>query len=690
MPARRLRAVTFLIGLILLLAPALPAGAERETGRAALEALAQRLRAERSARQGPLYRRLLERTDGPQGMLNRNPDLRLMLVDERGVPRFYGTDNLDAARTVNTDDVWPGGSAGHALSGAGTAAGELGEWDAGAVRATHVEFGGRAVQMDVPAGFSSHATHVAGTLIAAGVNALVKGMSYEGTLAAYDWFDDDIEMTAAAAGGMLASNHSYGYITGWYYNYDGSGNWFWFGDTTVSVVEDYGFGCYGPTAQIYDEIAFTAPDYLILKSAGNDRNDPAPAQPDSHYVWDPGTEDWVWSMAVHQSDGADGGYDTVPWFGTAKNIVTVGAVNDIVSGWTGPASVVMTGFSAWGPADDGRIKPDLVANGASLTSTTSITNGSYGTSSGTSMSTPNATGTVNLLNHHYRATHAGATPRSATMKAVLLHTANEAGAGDGPDYRFGWGLLDAAGAADVIAADTANRIREESLPDAAEDVFVIQHAGGDLRVTIVWTDPPGTPVAPQVDAPDPMLVNDLDLRVENVVTMEAHLPWVLDRANPASAATRGDNTVDNVEQVYVAAAPAGAYTVTVNHKGALANGAQDYSLVASGELEPASVLAVDAEGAGIGFAIAGAYPNPFTGATRIELVLPARAAVEAGIYDLSGRRVRALERSTLAPGRHTLRWDGRDERGARLPAGIYFLRASADGAERVRRLVRLD
>ena len=686
----RVRPVTFLIGLAVLLASALPAGAQRTTDRAALESLSLRLGAEADARRGPLYRRLLERSAGPQGALNRDPNVQLMFVDARRVPRFYTTDNLNAAGTVNTDDVWPGGIAGYALSGAGTALGELGEWDGGGVRTTHVEFGGRVTQMDSPAGLSSHSTHVAGTLIAAGANAAAKGMSFEGTLAAHDWFDDDVEMAAAAAGGMLASNHSYGYVTGWYYNFDGSGNWFWFGDTTVSTVEDYGFGYYDGTSRAWDEIAFNAPDYLILKSAGNDRNDAAPAQPDSHYVWDPGAEDWVWSMTVRNTDGWDGGFDTVTWHGVAKNILTVGAVNDIAAGWTGPTSVVMTTFSAWGPTDDGRIKPDIVANGASLFSCTSTSNGSYGSSSGTSMSTPNTTGTVNLLSHHYRATHSGETPRAATMKAVLLHTANEAGFADGPDYRHGWGLLNASGAAGLIAADSVLRIREETLANGASDPYVIQHPGGDLKITIAWTDPPGTPVAPVVDAPDPMLVNDLDLRVQHLATMDEHLPWVLDPANPVNAATRGDNVVDNVEQVFVAAAPAGVYTVTVSHKGTLENLAQDYSIVASGELEPASVLAVGPNAEGTDFAIGGVWPNPFSGGTRIELVLPARAAVEAGVYDLGGRRVRALDRSIREAGRHTLAWDGRDDRGARLPAGVYFVRASAGGASALRRLVLLD
>jgi hypothetical protein len=685
LPSLLLFSALVLAGLAL---SAHPVAAQRRTDPGALGALGSEFRAAIERQRTPLYYRLLARTDGPQGILNRRPDMRLMGIDSRGMPRFYTVDNIEAARTVNTDDVWPGGSAGYALTGAGTLSGELGEWDGGGVRTTHVEFGGRVTQMDVPAGLLSHSTHVAGTLIAAGLNASARGMSYEGTLAAYDWNDDTVEMAAAAAGGMLVSNHSYGFAAGWLFNLDGSNNWFWLGDTTVSATEDFGFGYYGPDGAAYDQIAYDAPNYLIVKSAGNDRNNPAPAQPDSHYIFDPGLEDWVWSMTVRDPDGGGTGYDTVPWFGVAKNILTIGAVNDISAGWTNPAGVLMTTFSGWGPADDGRIKPDLVANGAGLFSTTSGSNGSYGSSSGTSMSTPNVAGSVNLMVRHYEATHADATPRAATMKAVVLHTANECGAANGPDYRHGWGLLNTSGAADVITADVSDRILERTLAESDTDEYELQHPGGDLRVTIVWTDPAGAPPAPALDPPAPMLVNDLDLRVEEIATMTTHLPWVLDPLNPANAAVTGDNVLDNVEQVFVPAAPAGTYRVTVGHKSTLASGTQDYSIVGSSDLGAPPVAGVPGTAPALRFG--SILPNPFTAGTRIEFELPVRGAVDLAVFDAHGRRVRALDHAVFEAGPHALHWDGRGDRGERLSPGIYFLRAHALGRSAIRRLVRLD
>ncbi|MDX1557087.1 MAG: hypothetical protein R3212_13735, partial [Xanthomonadales bacterium] len=76
-------------------------------------------------------------------------------------PQFYITNNIDAADTVSTDDVWPGGSAGLSLDGFGIT---VGEWDGGAV-ALHPDFGSRLTQVDGATTVSNHSTHVAGTLI---------------------------------------------------------------------------------------------------------------------------------------------------------------------------------------------------------------------------------------------------------------------------------------------------------------------------------------------------------------------------------------------------------------------------------------------------------------------------------------------------------------------------------------------
>ncbi len=495
---------------------------------------------------------------------------------ENGIPLYYITENANAARTTRAVALYPGGELGLSITGNGY--NQLGEWDGGAVRATHQEFGSRVTQVDGATTLSDHATHVAGTLIAAGLIPDARGMAYEANLKAYDWNSDESEMASAAADGMEISNHSYGSITGWYV--DGSGNYYWFGDVSVDQNESYYFGFYDTKAKDVDQIAYDAPYYLIVKSAGNDRNDDAPPAGTAHYH---NGNTSVTYTDTHYDDGWDqGGYDVLRSMAVAKNVLVVGAVEDVTH-YSGPESVVMTEFSCWGPTDDGRIKPDISANGYYLYSTLSSADDAYGYKSGTSMASPNAAGTLALLQQFYQSNHSKGPMRSATLKALVIHTADEAGDYVGPDYRFGWGLLNAKRAAQRIQDDLKQNVIDELVLNEGgtytRDVYV---AGNEpLKVTIAWTDPPGTPVAPALDPPDPMLVNDLDLRIMH--NGDIYYPWKLDRDHPTAAATRdSENDVDNVEQVYIESPEAGTYTIIVDHDGSLQGGSQAFSIIISG------------------------------------------------------------------------------------------------------------
>jgi len=582
--AARRRLAAALAGVVLAgcLAGAARPGADDA---AALRALASGFAARQEARHTPLYRALLAATDGPQGRLNAEPSLRLMGVDERGRPRFYQTHNLNAARTLQVDRLWPGGASGLALTGA-NAPGQLALWDGGGVLVGHQEFGGRVVQMDSPSGTNYHATHVAGTLVAAGVNPLARGMSPGASLQAWEWTNDEAEMAGAAAAGLLVSNHSYGFVAGWYR--DTAGNYYWYGDVTVDADEDPGFGWYGDDAQAWDQIAAAAPHYLMVMSAGNDRDDTGPAAGGVYAYWDPGTGTWAASTAPRAPDGGATGYDTLPYRAVCKNALTIGAVADVPAGYAAPGDVVMTAFSGWGPTDDGRIKPDLVANGVGLTSPVNSTTSAYGSYSGTSMASPNAAGALHLLARLWQARHGGAAARSATLKAIAIQTADEAGPAAGPDYMFGWGLLNARAAAELIVATEADPLRviERTLADGARDTLLLYADGAaPLVATLGWTDPASTPPAWSLDPSDPLLRHDLDLRLEPVAGGAAVLPYVLDPAHPAAPAAPGDNVRDNVEQIRLAAPPAGAWRIIVSHKGSL-DAPQPWSLALSGFSPP--------------------------------------------------------------------------------------------------------
>ncbi|MES2560268.1 MAG: S8 family serine peptidase [Bacteroidota bacterium] len=517
---------------------------------------------------------------------------------ENGQMIFYKTDNLGAGRTISTNKVWPGGTTGTSLTGSGMP-NRLGEWDGGAVLLTHQEFGGRVVQTDGATNAIEHATHVAGTMVATGVDANAKGMAYQGTLKAYDWNNDASEMAAAGSAGMLVSNHSYGAICGWDFD-EGSGNWRWWGDATLSTTEDYKFGFYTQDAKNWDDIAFNNPFYLICKSAGNDRSDNLPGGTPSHQVRN-SSGTWITSTATRNKDGNTNGYDCVSTNGVAKNILTIGAVNKVGNsnsnnGWTKTSDVVMSSFSGWGPTDDGRIKPDVVACGVSVYSPTNSSNTAYATLNGTSMASPNAAGSIILAQQHHNNLK-GKFMRSASLKALIIHTADEAGGAEGPDYTYGWGLINIAKAVQLITDSNYSSIQERTLANGTTYTQGLSSDGiVPLKVTICWTEQGTTPPAESLNPTTKMLLNDLDIRLTpNGGT--PILPYVLNPASPASAATKGDNVRDNVEQIYIATPAAGAYTLTVSHKGTLVNSvAQNYSIIISGIVgKPAAAFSANVQ-----------------------------------------------------------------------------------------------
>lgn len=504
-------------------------------------------------------------------------EMELMYIRD-GKPIYYSTDNVNAAATVSTDKVWEEGAAGLSLSGEGVT---LGIWDGGKTRTTHTEFEGRAIPSDNATSTSDHATHVSGTVGAAGINPIAKGMSYNATLHTRDWNNDESEMANAAADGLVASNHSYGVPHGWESDYRNDGRWAWLGDVNISPVEDWEFGYYSSQTRFWDQIAYNAPNYLICRSAGNERSETGPGAGGEHWVLINNT--WTLSTDTRQTDGP---YDCIQTDKIGKNIMTVGAVNDIPEGFASSDDVTMSSFSSWGPADDGRVKPDIVANGVNLTSTSHNGDNSYNGKSGTSMSTPNVTGSIGLIHEHWRNSMPAYPPTAATVKGLIIHTADEAGNNPGPDYVFGWGLLNTYKAVNLISYDAAtgynNFIRELEITQGQTITIEVESNGNSpVTATICWTDYPGTPVAPALDPRDPMLVNDLDLRVTDPSQL-TYEPWKLDPDNPGNAAVKGDNIVDNVEKVEVESTQSGTYTIIVTHKGTLTDGPQKFSLLISG------------------------------------------------------------------------------------------------------------
>ncbi|MCS7019996.1 MAG: S8 family serine peptidase [Cytophagales bacterium] len=460
--------------------------------------------------------------------------------------------NIGAANTTRANRLWTGGILGLNLNGEGT---QFGVWEAfdttpegqsvAAVLPTHQELNGRVTIMDgatLPGGRgSNHATHVAGTLAATGVVPDAKGMASAAQILSYDVNNDAAEMAAAAANGLVISQHSYG--------------------VNASSSTEAFRGAYNVTAQVWDEIANAAPNYLMVKSAGNNGSD---------------TPNPVFGN----------GYNVLTTSSNSKNVLVV-ANASIVNFYSGPSSVVIASSSSRGPTDDGRIKPDITGAGVNIYSPIGNTTTSYNFLTGTSMSGPNISGSAALLQQHWRNLFSGVPFRSATLRGLIIHTADEAGAGPGPDYIYGWGLMNAERAArlmsHVAASGTQHILQQNILNNGATFTTTVVASGNEpLRFTICWNDPAATGSnSPILNDFTPRLRNDLDLRIVDNVTNQVFFPWTMPyQQNPANtnvatqvALQNADNNRDNVEQVVVfTPIPGRSYTVTVTHKGSLVGG----------------------------------------------------------------------------------------------------------------------
>ncbi len=535
------------------------------------------------------------RVETPNGSVREIADL-----DESGNPVYFITHNANAAvsTAANIVQVSP-----YSLSGLNMI---LGQWDGGSSRSTHQEFGGRVSVKDGTAAID-HATHVGGTMIAAGITAAAKGMAPSARIDSYDWTSDKTEMTAAAAATatdtnrILISNHSYGYVAGWVYVNGGSPyrvyEWYGNGTTTNSAESD--FGMYNTYAKDSDALAFSSPYYLMFRSAGNDRWD-NPSDGQAVGLSANATSVVTYDRSIHPAgdNSYRGGYETISYDALAKNVITIGSVSDAVSGTNRSAAMAnLSSFSSTGPTDDGRIKPDVVANGEDLYSTLSGSDTSYGSMTGTSMSGPNAAGSAALVAQQHLLSFNKAM-RSSTLKGLLIHTADDRG-NPGPDYQYGWGLINVRAAVDLIQDQKTNPAKlrlVEGTVDATNKTVThrfLWDGTNPIRITLAWIDPAGTAVT-TADSRTPRLVNNLDLKLirpDGGTNLPYVMPFVGNwtQASMSSNAITGTNNVDNVEQVYLATpSGAGTYQAVVSYQGSLSNSLQAYSLLVSGSSDTAA------------------------------------------------------------------------------------------------------
>lgn len=212
--------------------------------------------------------------------------------------------------------------------------------------------------------------------------------------------------------------------------------------------------------------------------------------------------------------------------------------------------------SSRGPAHDGRIKPDIAANGQNQISTNE--NNTYQSFGGTSGASPGIAGVSAQLYQAYSELNGNVLPPAALIKATLLNTASEAG-NIGPDFKFGWGIVNGLRAAKLIEE---NRFLSSNISQGGSNNHTINVPSGtkQVRFMVYWSDSPASPGA------NPALVNDLDLVVTDPSSNNL-LPWILDETpNPATLnnpATNGPDHLNNMEQVLINNPTAGNYTINI-------------------------------------------------------------------------------------------------------------------------------
>jgi hypothetical protein len=276
---------------------------------------------------------------------------------------------------------------------------------------------------------------------------------------------------------------------------------------------------------------------------------------------------WRLDIAIAQSQSNAGTQSSRPqaW---AKNIISVGGIRHFNTlstaddSWTGGASI--------GPAADGRIKPDVNYWYDSIFTTT--TGNTYTTGfGGTSAATPETAGVLGLLVQEWSDNVWGTNPQgstvferqphASTIKALLINSAQQytfsGTTSDLTRVHQGWGRPNARlareRAANSLVVDQATPLQ---LNQAATYAFNVPSGAGDLKVTMIYPDPPGTTSATL------HRINDLNLKV---TSPGGTVYWGNNGLLASNWSTSGGapNTVDTVENVFVQNPAAGAWTIEV-------------------------------------------------------------------------------------------------------------------------------
>jgi hypothetical protein len=364
----------------------------------------------------------------------------------------------------------------------------------------HIDFQGRIDNTFASGTGQTHGDGVAGIMAGAGnLNPTMRGM--------------------AAGSSVYVSNYVANFLDGATQNYINN-------DIVQITNSSYGNGCndgYTTTARNVDLQANTIPALMHVFSGGN-------------------------SGTSNCGYGAGSGWGNITGgHKQGKNVIAT--ANVFFDG-------TLVNSSSRGPAHDGRIKPDITANGQNQNSTGE--NNTYLVFGGTSGASPGIAGVSAQLYELYASQNGGNHPPAALIKATLLNTATDYG-NVGPDFKFGWGIVNGRRAGKLIE-DERYLSSEISQGITNNHTINVPTGTSQVRFMLYWNDPAAAAGA------SPALVNDLDLVVKNP-SNTSFLPWVLDsNPNPANLdapATNGIDRLNNMEQVLINNPAAGNYTIEV-------------------------------------------------------------------------------------------------------------------------------
>lgn len=622
--------------------------------------------------------------------INQNPANLATVMN--GVPLFWKSEDVEANNSSNIPPLQNGTLSGLTAPIDGSGISIL-LMDTGKIFEKHNEFGNpsRIILRETDtAPYSPHSTMVTGVIGGIASATLAKGVLPKSTFENYFFGNTSLGTNyqkLEAAKSANISNHSYGTNLGW----SKSGNaWYWYGDYELykTTKEDTYGGSYHELDANYDKIVYKNPNHIVVKSTGNYFGlGPTANDTSAKYRIDNATGNYIPFLAGEELPGVNckDGFYCIGWGALSKNIISVAAVNQLsTSGnlYSAPNDVQRWANSSAGPRRDGAVKPDISAVGGNMyvptyTSETGVT--SYTTSNGTSLSAAMISGIAGALTQLNRQVtgNAGFIYQADEMKALLAHTANEAG-NIGPDVWYGWGLADAQKAAEVIISKKDNRavFEQKTLTSGTPQEFeIVAGYGQPLKATISWVDPAAVPFTTSAELQNnhsSRLVNDLDLRIIDTANGTVYYPWKLNIDDPMAPATKGDNTVDNIEQVVVEDPVVGrVYKVVVSNKGNLVNDAgtpspSKYSIVVTGTHQTLG-LPSDCESISV-----------FPGRTKdfVTVIVPMEAE-RISIYDMSGR----LIRETVKPTSQMLDLTS-------LSKGVYMINVKSQYCNKTKRILK--